>query len=875
MANQPDGLVTFLFIDVAGDHMDSTQLQHGMLDHYQAILRQAVKGCGGVIFRISGDSVYAAFSAAPAALAAALAVYWTMHTKAWEDVAPPRMRMILHSGPANRHSSVYVGPALNHAASLLAACRNDQILISHITADLVGEHLPPRTELRNLGTHRLKDLTRTEQIFQLIPPNQPAELSSFPLIDTLSANLPVLATPLIGRDREVAEIRDILRQPDVRILTLLGSSGTGKTRLSLQVSIELISEFDDGVYFVPLAPVGTPILVASTIAHALNVQEAADQPLLATLQGYLRERNLLLILDNFEQLLAAAPLLESLLNAAPRLKVMVTTQARLGIAHEYVFPVPPLALPDPLRLPALDQLANFASIALFLERAQVVRPDFALSNENAVTLAELCVALGGLPLSIELAAAHTDQFTPAEMLDQITKRLMAIRQRFRAEPTHKQVLYEVLDWSYRLLGADEQRLLARLGIFEGGCTLDAVDAVCNPNADLDIDVLSATALLIDKNLLVQEEWLNDEPRYMMLDMIHQYALARLADDHETDLLRQSHALYNLRMAEMGETELTGANQEVWLKRLEGEIHNLRAALEWSRARDDYESLARLSGSLWRFWLVYGYLSEGRRWLEESLANNGQPPEVRAKALNGAGVLAFMQGDYMQAKQYAEANLHIRRDLGDKRGMAGILCNLGSMMIEHEEDAQGRAFLIESLALYRELGDDWGAAIALNNLGRSIENEGDLAQAEALYTEGLAKFRALADKGNTANLLDSLGWVVLAQGNYERAQPLFEEGLSLARDLGYKEGIAGCLLAFAYIAAAQTQPLRAARFVGVFDGIFVSAGMLLPPSEQARRARVVDAIHKQIDEAAFASARDEGCAMAVEHAIDLVLPASSS
>jgi predicted ATPase/class 3 adenylate cyclase len=877
MSNPSAGTITFLCIDIQARvqavHTRSTSLS---LDHYTTILNQAINACGGSIFKFSDGSVYTAFPSAQAAVSAALASYWTMYTQSWGDTDMPFVHMALHTGPAGRYNTTYVGPTFNHAVSLLAACRNGQILLSRETYEQIAT-LPTGTEIQDIGERRLKDLTRPEHIYQLLPHHRPPDVELSVEPDPFPINLPVLPSPLIGRDREVNELRSRLRSPHIRLLTLLGSSGTGKTRLSLQLAVEMASEFVDGVYFVPLAPIGSATLVDSAIAQALDLRETGERPLHHAIIEHLRNRQVLLILDNFEQLTDAAPVIESLLNDAPDIKILITSQASIGISSEYVFPVPPLALPDLHQLPPLDQLTGFPSIALFLMRAQVVKHDFALTVQNATSLAELCVRLSGIPLAIELMAAYADLFTPQEMLDQMSKRLAEATTSHGDELTHKQILNEVLKWSFDLLDPSEQTLLARMGVFSGGATLEAAIAVSDdveadtaesPPARPVFDVLQS---LFHKNLLVQEQWLSNEPRYVMLDMIHHFAEEQLQRYNEFARLRDAHANYCISLAEQGEAGLTGAQQEHWLKRLEDDIHNLRAALVWMLDRNKVEQSLRLSGLLWRFWYIRGYLSEGRRWLTLALnSSQGEPSQVHIKALSGASVLSFIQGDYQKAMDYAEQHLRLVRTLGDTKGTANALNNLGVMAVEQGEFARAIPLLAENLDLRRELDDTWGIAAALNNLGRAAEGEQDYERAETYYAESISLFRHLSDKSNTVNPLSNLGWLALLREQLDEARDMLTESLQLAYELGYQEGIATSIQGLAHLASLDGHRVKAARLLGVVDKMHRECDIQLSPLDSSRYQITCQTIQSRVDEATYATAWAEGQTLSLDHVVQGIL-----
>ena len=498
---------------------------------------------------------------------------------------------------------------------------------------------------------------------------------------------------------------------------MTGPGGTGKTRLSLQVAAEVVEEFPDGAWFINLAPISDPTLVASAIAQTLRVTETAGTSLVESLQSALRNKSLLLLLDNFEQVLPAAPLVADLLAAAPGIKILVTSRASLGLYGEHDLHVPPLQLPDPKHLPSLDRLSQYEAVRLFIERAQAAKEDFAVTNENAPAVAEICVRLDGLPLAIELAAARVRLLPPRALLQRLSSRLKLLTGGGRNLPARQQTLRGAIDWSYSLLNPAEQTLFARLAVFVGGRTVDAVEAICNAAGDLPIDPLDGVGSLLDKSLLRQEEGPDGEARLVMLETIHEYARERLDVSGEGAALRRQHLAYFLALAEQAEPELRGAAQVAWLHRLETEHENLRAALQWALGTGEAELAVRLASALAWFWEQRSYLSEGRQWLATALAlPHAVAPAVRAKALVGAGLLAFRQGDYAHATSLSEASLARYRELGDQQGMAGALANLGTVATEHRDYARARALLEESLELSRTLEDDEGIARALNHLG---------------------------------------------------------------------------------------------------------------------------------------------------------------
>jgi len=646
--------------------------------------------------------------------------------------------------------------------------------------------------LRDLGTHRLKDLTRPEHIFQVVAPRLPVDFPPLRSLDTRPHNLPAQLTPLIGRAEEVAMVCDRLRRVDVRLLTLTGPGGTGKTRLALQAAAELLDDFTDGVWFVDLAPISDPAMVASTIAQTLGIKETGDQPLAEALCTYLHSKQLLLVLDYFEQVVQAAPLVAELI-AAPRLKVLITSRIALHLYGEHEFMVPPLAVPDPVRLPPLDHLSQYDAVRLFIQRAQAVRTDFTVTNDNAPAVAEIRARLDGLPLAIELAAARSKLFAPDALLTRLGNRLKVLVGGARDLPTRQQTLRDTIAWSYQLLNPPEQRLFARLGVFGGGGTLQAAEAICNADGDLEVAVFDGLASLIDKSLLWQAEGLEGEPRFGMLETIREYAREQLEASEDADLLRRQHAVYYLTLAETAEPHFTSGEQLTWLAQLDAEHDNMRAALGWSQSlTGDLEIGLRLAGALWWFWWVRGYTSEGQAWLESVLAQTAQvdlssaQTHARALALYRAGILAGFQSDHERNTVLGEESLRLFRQLGDSDGIAWAFYTLGLESLHRGNYPQAMARYEESLALFRKREDLRGVAWGLNDLGILAHFTGDFEQATARYEESLALFRGLGDTRDIASSLHNLGIVAHAQGDYEHAKALYGDSLALMEEVGAKD-----------------------------------------------------------------------------------------
>jgi predicted ATPase/class 3 adenylate cyclase len=805
----PTGTVTFLFTDIEGSTRLVQALEGGfneILDNHHRLLRDVFVSHGGVEVSTEGDAFFVVFSTPAAAVESVVAAQHALNERDWGEGIEVRVRMGLHTGTGTLLGDNYGGLDVHRAARIASAAHGGQVLLSDATRVLVEPSLGSSARAKDLGEHRLKDIERPEHLYQLCIDGLPSDFPPLRSLESRPNNLPISPTTFVTRDRELKEIRELLR--GARLLSLTGPGGTGKTRLGLQAATDALFDFKDGVFVVLLAPVTDPELVASTIAETLGVREQGLRPISDNLLEYLEDKEMLLLLDNFEQLLGAAGFVGKLLSAAANVKLLVTSRAALRISGEQEYPVPAMTLPDPARLPPLDMLSQYEAVELFLQRARSVKPDFELTTANAAAIAEICWRLDGLPLPIELAAARIRLFGPKEMLKRLDSALALLTGGARDLPARQRTLRDAIAWSYDLLDEPLQRFFRRLSIFAGGWTFEAADAVSNPRGDLGLDTLDALDTLVENSLVRIYEPNPDHTRFRMLQTIREFGLT-LAESHdELEPLLARSAEFFLALAEQEAPKLTADPDSN--RALELDHDNLRSALRWSIDRGHAETPLRMGAALWRFWMLRSHLAEGRRWLTDvlELPTDGTLTAERARALMALGSITYWQNDFTATRKEYDEALGLFRKLGDRAGIAEGLYNLGFIDLIDRNPANARRRYEESRTLAQELGDElrmasttWGLAMAAlqerdleaaMRLGRDAEKRfaalndwfglggarfvyfqvarygGDYKEAIRLIRDWLDDTALLADATNIHSVLDGLAAVEAEQGQHERA-----------------------------------------------------------------------------------------------------------
>ncbi|MCC2672482.1 MAG: Protein kinase, partial [Armatimonadetes bacterium] len=801
------GIVTFLVADLPAHEAAPHEPPTDAAPDLRSLLKPLLGAHHGRPLLLREERVRAVFARATEAKRCAMACRQAL------AAGGGQLRLALHTGetrgpsgealgaadlPASNTVATGDNPALEHAERLLLAAHPGQTLVSEITAGLLREEptaAGAEAALTDLGVYRLRNSDVTERIFQL---GSLEEAWTFPPLQAApgyAGYLPATATRFVGREAELAELESRLRpaaaEGQTRLWTVTGPGGTGKTRLALEAAARLVPAYQGAVWFAALAEVGSAEQLAGALRDVLRLERFTGAPLREALVQALSRQPALLVFDNFEQIDATGvALLQELLGRVPELTALVTSRKRLGLPGEHEFPLSPLPLPEPTSDP--ERVGVAASVQLFIDRAQAVRPDFQVTRHNAAPIAELCRRLEGLPLALELAAARTQVLTPAQMLAQLEQRFRFLAtSRPNVDVRHRS-MQAALDWGYSLLSPALRALYARLSVFRGGWSLEAVSGLGLAGAEGGLDPIEGLVQLRESSLVLAEE-AGEEMRFRMLEMIRQHAAVKLQEQGEAAAWRGRHLDWYLSLAELAEPELRGPEQARWLDTLEAERENLRAALEWSLGGGSAEAGLRLAVALCRFWEVRGYLAEGRRWLEGALQQASEAgPLLRAKALNRAGILAREQGDLAAARAFGQGSLEQYQALGDLRGIAYMLNNLGTLARHGRDYARALELYGASLELQRQRGDEPAVAVLLNNLGCVAQDQGDYPHARSYHEQSLAVQRRLQDRGGIALSLNNLADVARWAGDAAGATELARQSLALFRELGDKAGAAASL-----------------------------------------------------------------------------------
>jgi predicted ATPase/class 3 adenylate cyclase len=894
----PVGTVTFLFSDIEG----STRLEEalgtaayaGIRERHRELLRSAFAEHGGQEQGTEGDSFFVVFASAREALAAAVEATRALVDEPWPDDAVVRVRIGLHTGEASLAGGSLVGLDVNRAARIAAAAHGGQILASATTQSLAAASLPPGVSLRDLGEHRLKDLRASGRLYQVVAAGLPDDFPAPRTLDARPNNLPVQLTSFVGREEELAEARRLIA--GTRLLTLTGPGGTGKTRLSLELAASMADQCPDGVFFVPLETIREPSLVAPAILVAVGVSEVPGRPARDVLVEWLMGRRVLLVLDNFEQVLDAATFVADLLRSVPDLRVVVTSRAPLRISGEQEYPVPGLPVPPAAEdLSALERaqlsgggeltaedVAGYESVKLFLARAMAVRPDFRLTDENARAIAMICARLQGMPLAIELAAARVRLLRPEAILARLSDQLDLLSAGSRDLPPRQQTLRGAIAWSYDILDPGSRQLLDRLSVFVAGSDLESAEVVCGPSTEIGLDILDGLTSLVDQSLVRLEE-LEIEARFKMLETIREFAAEMLEARAEAEAILDRRETWFVEFAERTAPLLAGADQRMWLERLELEHDNIRAVLNRAVSLERPGPAIRLAFAMWRFWQKRGHLNEARRRLEAMAAApwSRTDPVLRARLMEALGGVLWWQADIVAMKDaYAEA-LSIWRSVGDRAELANALYNYSFSFSVNPDPAkdprladpegEGDRALQEALSLYREVGDRRGEANTLWGIGNTKYFANVESSGAAYFEQAREIFREEGDVTMEAWSLHMLGSALLRGGRRDESRPILQDALRRFRDASDTAGVALCFDDLASQAVADGDVVRGARIRGASKRLANETGTKLASFvdeqfEAFARPQVADHLEPATLEALMA----EGEALPLDEAIEYAL-----
>jgi predicted ATPase/class 3 adenylate cyclase len=875
----PTGTITFLFSDIEGSTKKWEKQPDAMrvaLAAHDKMLRDVFASCSGFVFKTIGDAFCVAFDTAQSALAGALESQRALRATNWGDIGELRVRMALHTGAAEHRDGDYFGQTLNRVARILATAHGGQVLLSGPTEELVRDHMPQGAQLRHLGEHRLKDLARPEHLYQLVAPELPSDFAGLRSLESIANNLPIQLTNFIGREREMAEVKRLLG--NTRLLTLTGMGGTGKTRLSLQVAADMLDAYPDGVWFVEFATIDDAMLVPETVASALNLRQEANQPLVSTLTQYLKERNLLIILDNCEHVVAAcAKLAETLLRACPKLHIMASSREPMSIAGETAWPVPPLMLPEHWREitpspDAMERLGEYEAVRLFAERAMLARPAFQLTSDNVHLVAQICWRLDGIPLAIELAAARIRVLTLQQIVERLDDRFHLLTTGSRNAVPRQQTLRSLIDWSHDLLSEPERRLFRRLSVFARGRTLEAIEGVCSGEGLDAFEIIDLLQQLVDKSLVYTEKTPEQGARYFILESIWDYANEKLIAAGESETFRIRHLDYFLKFAEELSPKTLGPEQKRWLDVIWEEGFNIRYALDAAaEIPGQADKGLRLLAATQRFVEVRGLFKEASEAFVRVLSLPEAAPRNanRAAAVAAAGRLAWVADDMPACHRYQGEALEIFRELGDDNGRARVLADLSFLAFEDLEFARARTLFDEADALAAPLNDARLTA-HLKHVGAALAAaDRDFEKAFALDEESLTQYRKLGDTWQAIISAWGSGVNAAKLGKFDVAHARLDECLQVGLDLGTAWGASYPLEAFAILAVAEGKYDHAARLYGAAEAQRIRSG-LVPQAATHPAINAILAASPDFKGPEIEAARKEGRMLNLEAATALAV-----
>ena len=824
----PSGIVTFLFTDIEGSTKLSQEfpdLLPDALKKHNEILRNAVESNNGFVFKTVGDAYCCAFEKAEDALNAAVEAQINLANEKWGE-AVIKIRIGIHSGNAEWNGNDYMGYiTLARVARVMSAAYGDQILVSNDAFVLclegsktlrknekekeslsLGDFEANEISFRDLGERRMKDIIKPIRLFQIVGKGLREDFPPLKTLDARPNNLPTQLTNFIGRENEIKHVKELLK--DNRLLTIAGAGGAGKTRFSLQIGADLIDDFANGVWLVELAAESDPFLLPQSFMESLDIKEQQGKTPEQTLTDYLKDKEILILLDNCEHLIeACAVLAESLLLQCPKLKILATSREALNFTGEQTYRILPLSHPDPNLNNTPEQLTRYESVRLFIERALAVNPKFRVTNENAPALAEVCSRLDGIPLAIELAAARVKVLSIEKIFERLDDRFNLLTGGKRTALPRQQTLRALIDWSYDLLSKEEKILWSRLSVFSGGWTLEAAEEVCSDDKINKYEILDLLSQLTEKSVIIYDE---SKERYRILESIRQYGIEKLTDEYGIYL---RHLDFFVELSKKALPELNNENGKSWIDIIDDDHNNFISSIEWSVSNENSDKGADLAAALLNYWNTTGNYSTGIRLIQNILQSSGSiDKSTKVKIILRLGVFKRYHGDFEQAKKYSEESLIISKEIGDKKGIAESINSLGNISNYQGDLEQAMKYYKESLAIFKEIGDKIGIAGSIQNLGMIMRNLGDYEQAKKLYEESLAMGKEIGDKNRIADSINNLGYVAVIQGDFEQAKKYLEESLDIRIETGDKRGTAISLNNLGMISFDQEEFEQAKKYL---------------------------------------------------------------